>query len=85
VTHTLGSVCFLTLAGTVVGPSPGLIAWTIVMGLVLVAGAATAAKGRWGWVLIGLLTGGLLWLVSAFLTPAADSIWARKAREESST
>jgi len=62
----------------VVSPSPGLIAWTILLVLVLVAGAVTAAKGRWGWVLIGLLTGGLVWPVTAFLAPAPGSLWLRR-------
>lgn len=55
------------------------------MGLVLVAGAVTAAKGRWGWVLLGLLTGGFLWLLTAFLAPSADSFWARRVRGAAST
>jgi hypothetical protein len=83
-THTLDSV-LLTLADTLIYPSPGLIAWTVVMGLVLVAGAVTAAKGRWGWVLVGLLTGGLAWLVTAFLAPSADSFWAHRAAKASPT
>jgi hypothetical protein len=70
---------------TTVSPSPGLIVWTIVMGLVLVAGAVTAAKGRWGWVLIGLLTGGLLWLATAFLAPSADSFWVRRGSRAASS
>jgi hypothetical protein len=66
----------LSIADFVVAPSPGLIAWTILMGLLLVAGAITAAKGRWGWVLAGLMTGGLLWCVTAFLPAAPGSLWA---------
>ncbi|MEA2220650.1 MAG: hypothetical protein QOJ35_3276 [Solirubrobacteraceae bacterium] len=61
----------------VVAPSPGLIVWTALVGLLLVAGAVTAAKGRWGWVLVGLLTGGLPWIVTAFLHASPDSLWRR--------
>jgi hypothetical protein len=61
----------------VVSPSAGLVAWTVLIGLVLVAGAVTAAKGRWGWVAIGLLTGGVPWLVTAFSRANPDSLWAR--------
>jgi hypothetical protein len=63
---------------SVVSPSAGLIAWTVLVALVLVAGAVTAAKGRWGWVAIGLLTGGAPWLVTAFATATPDSMWTRR-------
>ena len=76
-TPTLGSMILIG-SDFVVPPSPGLIAWTILMALLLVAGCVTAAKGRWGWVLIGLLTGGLLWFATAFFAPSADSFWARR-------
>jgi hypothetical protein len=68
----------LTATDFVVSPSPGLIAWTILMALMLIAGVVTATKGRWGWVLIGLLTGGLLWLITAFIAPSPGSLWARR-------
>jgi hypothetical protein len=71
---------FLSIADFVVAPSPGLIAWTILLGLLLVAGAITAAKGHWEWVAVGLLTGGLPWCVTAFLHAAPGSLWARNAR-----
>jgi hypothetical protein len=61
----------------VVSPAPGLVFWSLLMALLLVAGAITAAKGRWGWILIGLLTGGLPWLVTAFLAADPDSLWRR--------
>lgn len=61
----------------VVAPAPGLIAWTVLIGLLLIAGAVTAAKGRPGWVLVGLLTGGLPWVVTAFLAAAPGSLWTR--------
>jgi len=61
----------------VVAPNLGLLVWTALVGLLLVAGAITAAKGRWGWVAVGLLTGGLPWLVTAFWHARPDSLWAR--------
>lgn len=64
-------------AETIVAPSFGLVVWTALVVLLLVCGAITAAKGRWGWVGVGLLTGGLPWVVTAFLKPSRDSLWAR--------
>ena len=49
----------------------------MLIGLLLIAGAVTAAKGRPGWVLVGLLTGGLPWVVTAFLAAAPGSLWTR--------
>lgn len=62
---------------TIVAPSLGLVAWTALVVLLLVLGAITAAKGRWGWVAVGLLTGGLPWPVTAFLKPSRDSLRVR--------
>lgn len=45
---------------------------------VLLAGAVTAAKGRWGWVVVGLLTWGVIWLGTAFLIATPDSVWGRR-------
>jgi hypothetical protein len=53
-------------------------AWVIVLLAVFVVfGLVTAAKGRWGWLLVGLLFGGVLWLVTALMPPAPGSLWAR--------
>lgn len=62
----------------VVAPAPGLILWTVLVGLLLIAGGVTAAKGRWGWILVGLLTGGLPWCATAFLAAAPGSMWTRR-------
>jgi hypothetical protein len=70
-----------TMSSSVVSPGPGLIIWTLVVGLLLVAGVITGAKGRWGWVLVGLLTGGLPWFVTAFLPARPGSWWARSIRQ----
>ncbi len=42
-----------------IAPNIGLIVWTIIVLCAFVMGAATLAKGRWGWFVIGLLTCGL--------------------------
>lgn len=62
----------------VVAPGPGLIVWTALVCCALLAGLVTAAKGRWGWLLLGLLSGGIAWFVSAFLEASPDSLWARR-------
>ena len=36
-------------------------AGTIVFLIVLFAGAVTALKSRWGWFVLGLATGGIIW------------------------
>jgi hypothetical protein len=62
-----------------VGPSAALVFWAAVVFLGLfVGGAITAAKGRWGWLLIVILTGGPLGCLTAFMAPAPDSLWARR-------
>ena len=42
----------------------------------LTAGIATALKGRYGWLLIGVFLLGLPWLVSTFLLARPGSAWA---------
>ena len=42
-----------------------------------VGGLVTLAKGRYGWFLVGLLTGGVLWNLTAILIAAPNSLWAR--------
>lgn len=65
------------LVTTAVAPTAGLIVWTGLVALAVAAGIITAAKGRAGWVAIGLLTGGLVWLVTAFLPALPGSLWQR--------
>ena len=48
-------------------------AFTIVT---LTAGIATALKGRYGWLALGLFLFGLPWLVSSFLLAKPASAWA---------
>jgi hypothetical protein len=74
---TLTGVARTLASEFVVSPGPVLIAWSVLISLALLAGAITAAKGRWRWVLIGLLTGAVPWLATAFLAARPDSLWAR--------
>jgi hypothetical protein len=68
----------LTAAGAFsVAPNLGLVVWTVLVWSLLTAAAITAAKARWEWLLIGLFTGGLLWLISAFLPARPHSLWRR--------
>lgn len=60
-----------------VTPSIGALAVAIIA-ITILGTAVLAAKGRWGWLLIGLLTGGALLPILAILVrPAPHSIWAR--------
>ena len=43
----------------------------------LIGGMVTALKGRWGWFLLGLVTAGLIWPLTALLVAQPDSPWAR--------
>lgn len=59
------------------GPSALLILYTLLTTAVLCAGLMTAAKGRWGWLLLGLVTVGVVWLYSASLPASPGSLWQR--------
>ena len=63
-----------------VGPNAGLVVWTAVAAATILCGLVTAAKGRWGWVLVGLVTGGLVFLYSAWISAAPGSVWAQRFR-----
>ena len=43
----------------------------------MIGGVVTVAKGRLGWFAVGLLTGGVIWVLTAFLVATPDSLWAR--------
>lgn len=43
----------------------------------VIGGMVTALKSRWGWFLLGLLTAGLIWPVTALMIAKPDSPWAR--------
>jgi hypothetical protein len=58
-----------------VEPGTGLIVWAVLSVLGLITGTVTAAKGRWGWFILGLATFSLLWYVGAVLAPKDNSVW----------
>ena len=60
-----------------VSPGPALLALTGLLLAIVLLGGVTAAKGRWGWLLTGLFTGGLAWIIGAFLPPNPRSLWTR--------
>jgi len=57
-----------------VTPDLWVMAWSLVC---VVGGVVTAAKGRWGFLVVGVVLGGLTWPLSALLIAAPDSLWAR--------
>ena len=63
-----------------VSPNAGLLLWSVLaLSLIPACGVITALKGQWMWLAIGLVTGGLLWILTALLLPPApDSSWARR-------
>jgi hypothetical protein len=61
-----------------VGPSPALVIFTIIMLMAICAGVVTFMKGRWVWLIVGILTTGLTFFYSAFLPPMPGSLWARR-------
>jgi hypothetical protein len=62
-----------------VGPTPLLLLFTAVVLLAVPGAIVTALKGRWGWLLVGVLLLGWTLILSAFLPAAPDSWWARRA------
>ena len=67
----------LPFAAADVGPSSTIPieVWAFTL-LTLTAGIATALKGRYGWLVLGLFLLGLPWLVSSFLLARPRSAWA---------
>jgi hypothetical protein len=67
----------LPFAAADVGPSSTIPieVWAFTL-LTLTAGIATALKGRYGWLALGLFLLGLPWLVSSFLLAKPRSAWA---------
>jgi hypothetical protein len=56
-------------------PTIPLEVWAFTI-LTLTAGIATALKGRYAWLALGLFLLGLPWLVSSFLLAKPGSAWA---------
>lgn len=64
----MGSGTFL------VQPNLGLLAFGA---LCILGGVVTAVKGRYGWFVLGLVFGGVIWPFSAMLPAAPASPWRR--------
>ncbi|MDQ6777438.1 MAG: hypothetical protein M3071_14755 [Actinomycetota bacterium] len=64
-----------------VAPNAGVIIWTLIVILIAMAllacGLVTAAKARSGWLIAGLVTGGILWVLGARQAALPRSLWAR--------
>lgn len=56
-------------------PRIALEVWAFTI-LTLTAGIATALKGRYGWLALGLFLLGLPWVVASFLLAKPGSAWA---------
>ena len=56
-------------------PTIPLEVWAFTI-VTLTAGIATALKGRYAWLALGLFLLGLPWLVSSFLLAKPGSAWA---------
>jgi hypothetical protein len=61
-----------------VEPGIGLIIWLIYSLAALAAALLCAAKGRWGWLLLGFLVAGLLWFIGAIQPATPDSLIGRR-------
>ena len=71
----------LVAASFTVAPTAGLTVWLAVSLAISIGGVITAMKGRWPWLLAGLVLGGIVWPLTAALLPAeAGSFWARRMR-----
>jgi hypothetical protein len=75
----LAAVDVLADSRFVVAPNLGLVLWTIYSFVSLGAAVVTALKGRWGWLVVGFLTGGLAWFYAATLPALPDSTWELRA------
>ena len=77
---TVGTQLLASLAAfTTLAAGSGLVIYTILLAVACCAGVVTALKGLWVWVIVGILTTGLAFFVSAFLPAKPGSPWARWA------
>jgi hypothetical protein len=64
------------IAEIFVQPGFGLLLWALVAFVALPCAVISAAKGRWGWFLVGLLT--IIGFIVGALQPAVEgSLWSR--------
>lgn len=69
----------------VVEPGIGMLIWIVIALLSIPAAGVTAAKGRWGWFVLGFVTCGVCWLIGAFQPAMPTSLWRRRGRSRSTT
>jgi hypothetical protein len=62
----------------VIAPNWAVLVFTLLACVAVPCGLVTAAKGRSGWLLLGFLTSGLLWIVGALQTAMPGSMWQRR-------
>jgi hypothetical protein len=61
-----------------VAPEWPLYAWAALLWALVAAGVVAGLKGRWVWVVAGLVTAGLAWVPGALLAPRPGSVLARR-------
>lgn len=61
----------------VLSPSTALLVYTLLVFVALVCAGLCAAKGRWGYLLAGVVTVGIFWVVGATRPAISGSVWAR--------
>jgi hypothetical protein len=66
-----------------VSPSLGMIIWLVIGLIALLCLPVVVAKARWGWLLVGVFTGGIGWIVGA-TQPARPESLLRRWRDRSS-
>jgi hypothetical protein len=76
-------VAVSTSGNFVIGPNLTVIGFSVLVLIAAPCGIVTAAKGRWGWLALGVLTSGLLWIVGATQPPRPGSLWLRLAARRS--
>ncbi len=60
-----------------VSPGIGMVVWIVIGLTALVCLPIVVAKARWGWLLVGIFTGGIGWIVGATRAARSDSFLAR--------
>ncbi len=60
-----------------VSPGIGLVVAVAVSMIALACLPVVVAKARWGWLIVGLLTGGLGWIIGALQPALPQSLLSR--------
>jgi len=61
-------------------PNTAPVLYTVLVLTGIVGSVITAAKGRWGWLVIDMITLGLAGNLTASLRATPRSVWARRLR-----